>query len=306
VIASASFPALGTTAALYVTEPASLSGARELLASELAAINLACSRFRHDSELSHVNAAHGRRVRVSELFCEALEAGLRAAMLTDGAVEVTLGRALRAIGYDRDFGDVDGASAVIDPIRAAPVGGWRSIELDRATRTVRVPVGIEIDLGATAKALAADRAARRVHAALGGGALVNLGGDISIAGPPPADGWLVRVTDDHARPSPAGQTVNVREGGLATSSTSVRRWATPAGPRHHIVDPATGDSAAEVWRTASVAAASCFDANVAATAAIVRGEAAAAWLAARGLPSRLVRPGGDVVRLGGWPEESTA
>jgi FAD:protein FMN transferase len=306
VIASASFAALGTTAAVYVADPARLSAARELLASELAAIDLACSRFRPDSELSLVNAAHGLRVRVSELFCEALEAGLRAARLTEGAVEVTLGRALRAIGYDRDFAALADREVAVAPIRAASVGGWRSVELDRGLRTVRVPVGVEIDLGATAKALAADRAAGRIHGALGGGVLVNLGGDVSIAGPPPPAGWLVRVTDDHACPAALeGQTVIVSDGGLATSSTSVRRWATRAGARHHILDPTTGDSAAEVWRTASVAAGSCVDANIAATAAIVRGEAAPAWLAARRLPSRLVRPGGDVVRLAGWPEESS-
>jgi len=306
VIASASFPALGTTAAVYVANAVNLRGARELLATELTAIDLACSRFRADSELSRVNAARGRRVRVSELFCEALEVGLRAARLTEGAVEPTLGRALRAIGYDRDFETLADREAAPAPIRAASVGGWRSVEPDRGSRTVRVPVGVEIDLGATAKALAADRAARQIHAALDGGVLVNLGGDVSIAGPAPADGWLVRVTDDHARPAALdGQTVTVRDGGLATSSTSVRHWMTRAGPRHHIVDPATGDSAGEVWRTASVAAGSCVDANTAATAAIVRGEAAPAWLSARRLPSRLVRPGGEVVRLGGWPAESS-
>ena len=75
---------------------------------------------------------------------------------------------------------------------------------------------------------------------------------------------------------------------------------------HHVVDPATGRSATVVWRTVSVAAATCVDANVAATAAIVRGGRSPAWLHELGLPARLVRADGSVVRVGGWPEEEVA
>jgi FAD:protein FMN transferase len=302
-----SFPALGTTAALFVTEADGLDRARRALEAELAAIDRACSRFRSDSELSRVNRAKGRAIRSSELFVEAVAVALDAARVTDGAVDPTIGRSLRAIGYDCDFADIVHDSERPLRVRAMRVGGWRVVRLDRRTRTIRLPQDVELDLGATAKALAADRAARRAQREIGGGVLVNLGGDLSIAGKAPPEGWFVRVTDDHAGSADdRGQTVRVSAGGLATSSTTVRRWTTANRSRHHIVDPRSGDSAAEIWRTVSVAAGSCVDANVASTAAIVRGESAPAWLTELGLPSRMVSRDGTVVRVGGWPEELPA
>ena len=72
---------------------------------------------------------------------------------------------------------------------------------------------------------------------------------------------------------------------------------------HHIIDPFTGEPVASPWRTVSVAAADCADANIAATAAIVRGERAPRWLAELGLPARLVAREGKVVTVGQWPRE---
>jgi FAD:protein FMN transferase len=303
VAASASFRALGTTATLVVDDPGSLAAARELLAEELAGIDRACSRFRSDSELSELNRSAGREVRVSPLLFEAVAVGLRGARLSGGAVDPSLGRALRAIGYDRDFTELAGRTATIGRIRAAAVPGWHAIRIDPASLSVELPPGVELDLGATAKGLAADRAARQINEELGVGVLVNLGGDLSIAGAPPPGGWSVLVTDDHAEPDPRnGQAVGLTGGGLATSSTATRSWTTTRGLRHHIVDPATGDSAPVVWRTASVAAGSCVDANIAATATIVAGAKAPGWLAAHRLPSRLVRSDGQVTRVAGWPE----
>jgi thiamine biosynthesis lipoprotein len=163
---------------------------------------------------------------------------------------------------------------------------------------------VRLDLGATAKALASDRSADAAAATAGCGVLVSLGGDIAIAGQAPFEGWRVRVADDHrAEISAPGQWISLRAGGLATSSTTVRRWQTSAGDVHHLVDPATGGSAAGVWRTVSVTAATCLDANIASTASIIRGERAVAWLRSMGLPSRLVAVDGTVIHVAGWPEE---
>jgi thiamine biosynthesis lipoprotein len=302
-VAADAFAALGTSGAVLVTDRASLADARAIVEGELGAIDLACSRFRADSELSRLNRAGGRSTLVSPVFAEAIAVALRAAELTAGDVDPTVGSALRAIGYDRDFAELRSGSARGLRVRARAAAGWRAVRFDPRARLVQLPAGVELDLGATAKALAADRAARAAQARVGGGVLVNLGGDLSIIGPAPAAGWAVHVTDDHAAyPSGPGEDVSLTAGGLATSSTAVRRWTTASGPRHHVVDPARGDSAPAVWRTVSVAAASCVDANIAATAAIVRGETAPAWLAERRLPSRLVRPAGEVLRLAGWPE----
>jgi FAD:protein FMN transferase len=297
-IACAAWRALGTTASILVDEAAALAEARRELEVELARIDEACSRFRDDSDLMRVNRAGGRAVAVSPALIEALELALQVARDTGGAVLPTLGRHLRALGYDRDF--AAGLPAPRAP-RILPPAAIEAIALDRAAGTVALADGAELDLGATAKALAADRAARAAHARTGAAVLVNLGGDIAVAGAPEG-GWHVRVTDDHAAPADApGQTVAIAAGGLATSSTTVRRWG---DGRHHIVDPATGRSCAIVWRTASVAAADCVAANAAATAAIVRGDEAPAWLAARALPSRLVAADGRVVAVAGWPSET--
>jgi FAD:protein FMN transferase len=299
-IASASFTALGTTAAVFVTDPQVLAAARRLLEEELAAIDQSCSRFRPDSELSRINAVAGRPVRVCERFTEAIEVALRAARLTDGVVDPTVGRALRAVGYDRDFDAI--AAGRSRRASGAVVPGWQTVQVDRPNSSVRVAKGVELDLGATAKALAADRAANRIEHELDTGVLVNLGGDVAIAGDAPPGGWRIRVSDDHRDdPTTDGETVSISAGGLATSSTTVRRWQAGAEAAHHIVDPHHGTSAVVVWRTATVAAASCVDANTASTAAIIRGDGAPDWLEGLRLPSRLVRHDGRIRRVGGWP-----
>ncbi len=110
------------------------------------------------------------------------------------------------------------------------------------------------------------------------------------------------VTDDHAAgPDAPGQTISIESGGLATSGTTVRRWRRGETTLHHIVDPTRGRPAVPCWRTVSVTAASCVDANIASTASIVRGGSAPRWLAERGLCARLVRGDGGVVRVGDWP-----
>ncbi len=291
----ASWPALGTTASLLVGDPDALDAARAVLAAELERIDQACSRFRDDSDLARVNRAGGRETDVGPAFVEALAVALRVAAATGGAVVPTTGRSLEALGYDRDFAaGLDGRGTAV---AVAPAG---EVRLDAAAGTVSVSGGARLDLGATAKALAADRAARLAHERTGAAVLVNLGGDIAIAGPAPDSGWRVHVGDDHAAVA-GGQVVTLQGGGLATSSTTVRRWRSGGAARHHIVDPATGESCEDVWRTATVAAATCVDANAAATAAIVRGHAAPAWLTERALPSRLVAASGDVTCIAGWP-----
>lgn len=289
----------GTTASVLVADGAEAAAARRLVVAELSRMDRACSRFRPDSELSRVNRAGGRPVAVSPAFVEAVDAALRAALLTDGAVDPTLGQALRVCGYDRDFSllaaEPERVRVRVHPARPAD---WRAVVLDGDVVSVAPPH--ELDLGATAKALAADRAARAVHAETGGGVLVNLGGDIAVAGDAPDGGWRVLVAEDH-RGGGHEQTVAIRSGGLASSSKSVRRWRSGDREMHHIIDPQTGLPAGGPWRTVSVAAATCVDANTASTAAVVRGRGAVGWLARRGLPARLVGGDGGVRTVCGWP-----
>ena len=312
----AAWPALGMLVQLVVTDPGQAAAARKMLEDELAALDLACSRFRPDSELIAVgNAARAASgpvtVSVSPLLAEAVAVALRAAQLTDGDVDPTVGGVLADLGYDRDFAELTPPEQPADAgsgppaVRVRVIPGWRSLRVDLATGRLTVPAGVQLDLGATVKGWAADRAAARIAAEAGCGVLVSLGGDTAVAGEPPEVGWRIRVQDRTALPGepPEGpsQVVTIRDGGLATSSTAARRWRRGGDVLHHILDPRTGRPAAPVWRTVSVAAGTCADANTAATAAIIRGRQAIGWLARLELPARLVALDGTVRTLAGWP-----
>ena len=306
-VTGTTFEVFGTTAVLLVTDQRLARRAKTIADRLLADVDRACSRFRSDSELVSLNAAGGNPMAVSPVFADLLMAALRAARLTGGDVDPTCGRALAGLGYDRDFAELraagDAPPRLTGPV--GPVPGWRNVHLDRDTRRAWLDRGAQLDLGATAKAWAADQCAAQIASKLGCGVLVSLGGDVAVAGPPPPDGWRIRVADDHAAPDwVAGQTVTISSGGLATSSTTVRAWTVGGRPVHHIINPATGEPARSCWRTVSVAAGSCVDANTASTAAIIRSAAAPDWLHNLGLPARLVRHDGTVETTAGWPTDN--
>jgi thiamine biosynthesis lipoprotein len=288
------------------TDPQRLAAARAAVDQVIEAVDVACSSYRDDSDLARVNAAAGRAVPVGGLFVQVLRAAIRAAELTNGMVDPTaVRRGGRRDPYDlRDRRDR----------RAGR--DWRSIRLGSAPGTVSVPEGVALDLGAIGKAFAADAAARLAAGAAECGVLVALGGDIAVAGPVPPGpvppgGWPVRVADDHRTGPhgelPPGQDITLRApGGLATSSLAVRTIELRGGTVTHIVDPRSGLPVRGPWRTASVAAGSCVDANTATTAAIVCGPGAVGWLAERRLPARLVHIDGWVTTVAGWPADHDA
>ena len=301
MIATARLRALGTGAVVCVTDPAALPDARRELVRRLREVDLLASRFRADSELAALNRCAGERVRVSRRLFEAVALAVDVARRTGGLVDPTVGRALRLAGYDRTFVAVrarDGSFVAVS--HRSP--GWTSIQLEPEFLEIRIPPGVELDLGATAKAAAADGIAAEVHAKTGSGVLVSLGGDVAVAGPMPVGGWPIRLADHHDAPlDSAGPVVAVHGGGLATSGVAARRWRVNGGERHHIIDPRTGGSAITPWRTVTVTGATCVDANAASTAAVVLGADALAWLGLRGLSARLVRPDGSVELVGDWP-----
>ncbi len=305
------FEIWSTTASLVVTDPDALDVAAALLREVLHRIEVTCSRFRADSEINQVLREPGSPVELSADLNAAITQALRAASATGYLVDPTVAAAVIAAGYDRDIAAVldravtatalDAGSAVTS---AAP-GAWR-LQHDPVKATLTIPTGVGIDLGATAKAFAADRAANLIAARAGVGVLVALGGDIATAGPAPDGGWRISVADDHRAPATAYQTVSITAGGLATSSTATRRWATATGWKHHIIDPRTGANPEPLWRTVSVAAATCVDANAAATAAIILGDEAPQWLAAQHLPALLVATDGALTTVAGWPAAEDA
>jgi thiamine biosynthesis lipoprotein len=297
--------ALGCLMRVIVTRPSGLTAAKNAVYEVVDAMDAAASRFREDSELSRLNARPEKEVVVSPLLADAIGVALRGAHLTGGAVDPTVGFAIKLAGYDTDFALVP---ADAEPLRivATRVPGWRAVEFHPRARLVRLPRGVELDLGATAKALAADMAAMAASRATGGaGALVSLGGDIAVAGERPPGGWHVQISEDSNAPLEEGEeTVTIASGGLATSSIMVRRWTRGGQVLHHIIDPSTGLPTNGPWRTATVAAGSCVDANIAATGAIVLGKLAVSWLETHDLPARLVDSQGNISRLAGWPAGS--
>jgi thiamine biosynthesis lipoprotein len=295
-IADCVFEALGTT--VWIGTTGNLEPCERAVREVVAAVDAACSRFRDDSELARVNASDGQPQHVSPLFTKAVRVALAAAEQTDGAVDPTIGEAIRVLGYDVSFDRLaDGGPTVV---RMGWVPGWRCVELDEVRGTVRVPRGVELDLGATAKALAVDLAATAAAAASGAGALVSIGGDMASDGIAPEGGWAVGVAESHRTPlAEADEVLTLWHGALATSTTTVRRWTREGEPRHHLIDPATGRSSASDWRTVTVAAPTCVAANTWSTWAVVRG--AGAGLEHAEVPYRAVTTDGQVVRGNGWP-----
>lgn len=304
MIATATSRALGTGVQVAVTDDGRLEDAMTVVMDWLAQLDSAASRFRSDSEISRLNAANGAPTRVSPLLARVIAVALDVAAITDGIVDPTVGSAMNTIGYDRDFDEVVHAEVRTARAHASPAPGWQRVHLERDSGDVTLAPGVQLDVGSSAKAFAADVTAELAEAQVGSGVLINLGGDIAVAGTPPEDGWRVRVTDDHAAsPDAAGQTIAITAGGLATSSTTVRAWSVAGAPMHHIVDPRTGLPAPVVWRTVSATGPTCVAANAASTAAIVLGDGAVPWLRRHGFPARLVARDGGVMHLGGWPAD---
>jgi len=304
-VAVAERAALGTSARVVVWPPGNLGQACTAVDDVLAALDRQASRFREDSELGWLHAAGGGTFLLSTGLAEAVGVALAAARWTGGLTDPTVGDALVRLGYDRDFADIGEDGELLGA--AVPAAGWQMVRLDGPL--LRLPRGIRLDLGATAKGLGADRAVRAAMDASGrhGGVLVSLGGDIAVAGTPPRDGWPVTVAEEpDPDGAPRGQLVRLRAGAVATSSVTVRKWHCGGTALHHIVDPRTGWPADGPWRTATVAAATCADANAASTAAIVAGAAAEDWLVTAGLPSRLTGHDGRVRDLNGWPAAAGA
>lgn len=297
-----SFRALGTTATVVSTVAEHADEAERILRAEVEAIDLACSRFRPDSDLASFHAHAGRTVEVPPLLFEALDVAYSVAERTHGAVDPTVGSALATLGYDRHFEEIE--SRPLHLADLGPVPGFRHLHLDHVQHTARIPADVRLDLGSSAKALLADRAAARVTGTLGSGALISIGGDVAVAGEPPLEGWAIGIAVDSATgPDDVDQVVAIRRGGLASSSTGVRTWQMGTAQVHHIVDPGTGCSSSPYWRLVSAVGPSCVDANALSTAAVVWGDQAMERLRPFGQAVRLLRHDGQVFTLGGWPDE---
>ena len=235
------------------------------------------SRFVVDSELNRVNAGAGRPVRVSQTFADMLSLALEAARETDGLVTPTLGKALEAAGYDRDFSSLrDDPRPPGDP---EPTKG--AVRL--AGRWVVVSDDVRLDLNGVVKGQTVDDALTLMHH----DGFVSAGGDLTARGP------IVTAL-------PGGGVVRLIRGGLATSGTDRRRWSRGGHLQHHLIDPRTGRPSESPWQQVTVCGLSCVGADIAAKAAFLLGSDGPAWLHARNLPGRFVTTGGDVIPNRSW------
>lgn len=250
------------------------------------------SRFDPSSELCSINRSRSGSVTVSAAFAEMLELALQAAADTQGMVVPTLGRAVAMAGYDRDFPEVaDDEPATSgeqrgDP-RPADVDRWREIRVRGCI--VHRPPGLVLDLNGVVKGRTVDDAL----GLLGSACFVSAGGDLAVSGA--IDVGL-----------PGGDAIRVVSGGLATSSTSRRRWRRDGSWQHHLIDPRTSLPSDSPWSDVTVSGSSCRSADVAAKAAFLRGEEGPGWLGALGLAGRFRSLSGEVVHTEAWPVSTGA
>ena len=228
------------------------------------------SRFRPGSELNRINRAAGTVVPASAAFLRALRLALSAARATGGVVEPTLGAAVVAAGYDRDFATLPADAPAASP---PPAADWRSVRA--GARLLERPAGTVLDLNGIVKSLAVDDALALLDAP----GLVSAGGDLAVAG------WPAFVA------LPGGETVLLERGGLATSGIATRSWRRGGETAHHLIDPATRLPSRSPWSFVSAVGASCLTADVAAKAGFLLGADGPDWLDERGVAARFVADG---------------
>ena len=266
---------MGTHVVVGGATPSELEAIEQLFAT----LEQTFSRFRPDSELNRVNAGAAEFVAASPTFVRVLALALDAARRTDGLVDPTLGAAIEAAGYDRDFAELAGDGP---PPRPTALGSWRHVRI--AGRLVFRYPATKFDLNCVVKGLAVDAAVNE----LAGDGFVAAGGDIAVRGAA-------------AVGLPGGGSLTLRNGGLATSGTTARRWLRGGAVQHHLIDPRTGRPSTSPWQEVTVAAGSCVEADVAAKAAFLLGDEGPAWLDEHGLPG-CFRTAGVEVANKAWRE----
>lgn len=247
----------------------------------LIALEQRWSRFLPDSEISILNRAGGRPVIVSPETVDVVRAAIDGCRATNGRFDPTVHDAMVAAGYDRTFDDLATAD-VIDMVTRATndvvAPGIDGIDIDDDLHAITMPPGTRIDLGGIGKGTAADLAAVALVGLGARGAAVSVGGDVRVIGDSPTGGgW---------RPEFLGEPLDLPmliEGGICTSTGDRRRWHTPEGVRHHLLDPANGQSLDNDIASVTVVAATAQQAEILTKAAMVAGEDAESLLASFGV-----------------------
>ena len=256
-LASVSFPALGTTALLCVTDAAGLPAAHEPSSSaSWPSVDARLQPLPRRLGARPPERRRGRPLPVGALLYRRGRGRARGGRgRPAGLVDPTVGRSLRLAGYDRRFATRQAPRRRSFRARFAPVPGLAPGRARPAARTIALAARGRARPRRDGEGARGRPQRARGGAASGSGVLVSLGGDVAVARALARRGWPVRIADDHAAAlDHPGLTVAIEGGGLATSGTTVRRWLAGDRELHHIVDPATGRAAATPWRTVTVAA----------------------------------------------------
>lgn len=221
-----------------------------------------CSRFDRSSEVMRLSATVGTRVRVSALLFEAVRFAVAVARVSDGAFDPSIGGLMEARGFDRNYRT---GLRIVTPLPASHSTTYRDIEVDGADRTITLHRPLVIDLGAVAKGLAIDLAAKELAAVPN--YAIDAGGDVYVSGHN-ANGEPWRVGIQHPREPAAMWCVLQRSHGAMCTSGDYARPG--ARGEHHLVDPRSGESPRELV-SATVVAPTAMLADALSAAAFVLG-----------------------------------
>ena len=293
------FQVWGLSGTLATQYPEQMRFAEKRLWERITEFDVACNRFRSDSELTRLNERAGQTVMISPTLEHILQNALWARDATEGLCDPSVLPALLALGYDVDYDELRSRRDV-QRQPSVPATGASSVVLDLNEHTATLSSDCRLDLGASAKALVADLVADDVAST--GGVLVEVGGDVAVRGPGPEGLWAIGISDS-LHVTGCEPRVGIDRGGVATSSTTTRTWRAGGRVMNHVIDPRTGECANGPYTSATVSANSCVTANAFATAALLWGEDAAYHVAQAGWSARLVRRDGAVEYVGGWPAD---
>ncbi|MFC5502932.1 FAD:protein FMN transferase [Lysinimonas soli] len=297
MIESRTLSAMGGPA--HLTVNGGRAGLLDELAEELERLDGLWSRFLPHSELSRLNAAAGETVTVDPATVGLIQAMRDGHAETGGAYDPTMLPALVAAGYEASFRDPDRRTALADGVRDG--GDLAAIEIE-GTR-VRLPRGMTLDSGGIGKGYAADLLCERALQRGATGVLVELDGDLVVAGEAPVTGfWTVGVEHPDDATTHV-ETVRLAAGGVATSGTRRRRWSVGDEERHHLLDPRTLLPARTGLHAATVIAGTGARAEVLTKAAFVPPpEGFLNWLPTRNAAGLVISTEGDIRTSSNWED----
>jgi thiamine biosynthesis lipoprotein len=233
------------------------------------------SRFSPNSELCRLNRSAGRWFQASPELFEVCRQAQELATRTGGLFDPSILPALRRAGYNGSMDAIRGQEVGRAPT-SAPTGarGFRQALLDPSTRRIRLPAGMEVDLGGIAKGWIAEEAAHRL-AEFCTACTVSAGGDMFLVGLPMGEGAWRLTLEDPANAERDLAWLRSGPGAVATSSVAKRKWLQDGRWRHHLIDPRTGEPADTGWFSVTVLAPHAAEAEAFAKALLIAGPAGA-------------------------------